>query len=1434
MLLKELRKMWQSLFSKSRLPGRRRPVLEVLEDRLAPATFTWTGNDIINNNSNWSDGNNWVGGVAPTGQVDAGTTSTYDDLVFPSGAKNTTTNNDLSGATFNSISISASGYTLGGNALTLGNPNDFNGGYITAGSSGIITDTISLSIQLGAAAGSLQFFTVNSNATLTITGDLTGTTGAQLTKSGTGTLVLSGDNSGFTGPIYINNSGGIVEAESNTALGSASSTSAIVTVGSYSQLQLSSTSGINIGNQLILNGSGIKDDGALLNVAGNNIWSGAVELDSATYLGSNQGTVTISGPISDSGSGYSLTKVGTGTVALDGNNTYRGVTYVNNGILEVENTNGLGFSDGTAATGTVVNFNPATQIGGTLELNDPTGVGFTIQTEFLDLASSGYSGGGLVNDKADNVWAGTIELDHFLIVNPSIGALLPAPGNTLTISGLIEDDSNSNPADLWKVDNGKVIFTHANTYTDDTVVSQGILEITDSQAMGPTGTAGPTNVYSGATLELAVDGHTDSVTNSTRSIDFTNTLFMVGTGYDGLGALYSHTGVNVITGSLDFSNQVDGFDFSYSGPVAIGVDADPNASSTNAYFPTYNSSGFPVSGDYSLTITGTINEYGNQTLQKVDAGQLILPGTYNLSGATDIQAGWITIGNASTLGQVTVENGASLMLKPLNPNGSLNPGGSFNLTQTLYLSGTGISDPFSGINQEGALVSLDGNTTVTGAIYLNGIAGIGVQNLDPASFASGSLTLPGEIQDGSTSGGIIKLGTERLTILDNNTFTNNVEVRQGVLLAKNNNALGAQTSVSQVIVDAGAALELGGINTAYDGEQTDSGGDLLGLQTWDKNLVLYGSGDPRLGDYAPLVTLVGDNAWRGNVSLETNTDLEIPTGTTLAIFGTIDDTGNTTSPGGSDLIVVGGGELQLYGANTFRGTTYVGTSTIAANGGNVDNIIPEIQTLTITGTSGTVTLGYGTATTTLPYNVTALDLQNALNALTSLSSSGASVSITQSGSVYTITFQGSLAVSPQTLLTASGSGGATASVVATVPPDFSTNGILTLANSQALGQTVTPEVQTVTTSGVGGTFVLSFNGSTIATPIAFDATALAVQQALDALPTIGEVGGSVSVSLTTPTPTSLVYTITFAGSLAGFDESQIQAVGSGGTTATVVTTTQGSGGVVVDNGATVQLEGNITIAGKPLIVQGTGDGTVPTTVPVQWFNLGSSPISGSSTESQATSGRVTGIAVNPNNSNNIYISTAGGGAWRTEDDGKTWMPFELPADMTVKGTTDLAVTFSGAIAVDPYNSNIIYLGTGEADNSSDSYYGTGIYKSTDGGVTWSLLTNSSNANPLYGTAISSIVVDTHGYVYAAASDQSANGSGTDAGVWRFNGTTWYNLTGVVSFNRENTTSLLNAPPDVPGPDDDYRVSFPQTDATWSDLSLVDGVLYASPGHGLRR
>lgn len=99
------------------------------------------------------------------------------------------------------------------------------------------------------------------------------------------------------------------------------------------------------------------------------------------------------------------------------------------------------------------------------------------------------------------------------------------------------------------------------------------------------------------------------------------------------------------------------------------------------------------------------------------------------------------------------------------------------------------------------------------------------------------------------------------------------------------------------------------------------------------------------------------------------------------------------------------------------------------------------------------------------------------------------------------------------------------------------------------------------------------------------------------------------------------------------------------------------------------------------------------------------------------SGRVTALAVDPTNPNVVYLGAAEGGVWKTTDGGTTWTP------LTDKQPS-LAV---GSIAIDPSNHNTIYVGTGEEDFAPDlprggnEYYGAGVLKSTDGGSTWTQL-----------------------------------------------------------------------------------------------------------------
>ncbi len=89
-------------------------------------------------------------------------------------------------------------------------------------------------------------------------------------------------------------------------------------------------------------------------------------------------------------------------------------------------------------------------------------------------------------------------------------------------------------------------------------------------------------------------------------------------------------------------------------------------------------------------------------------------------------------------------------------------------------------------------------------------------------------------------------------------------------------------------------------------------------------------------------------------------------------------------------------------------------------------------------------------------------------------------------------------------------------------------------------------------------------------------------------------------------------------------------------------------------------------------------------------------------------GRINQITFDPNNENVIYIAAPDGGVWKTTDGGNTWQPI----------TDDFASLGISDIAISPQNSNIIYVATGDRDGRSA--YSIGVYKSTDGGQTWSV------------------------------------------------------------------------------------------------------------------
>jgi len=111
------------------------------------------------------------------------------------------------------------------------------------------------------------------------------------------------------------------------------------------------------------------------------------------------------------------------------------------------------------------------------------------------------------------------------------------------------------------------------------------------------------------------------------------------------------------------------------------------------------------------------------------------------------------------------------------------------------------------------------------------------------------------------------------------------------------------------------------------------------------------------------------------------------------------------------------------------------------------------------------------------------------------------------------------------------------------------------------------------------------------------------------------------------------------------------------------------------------------------------------------------------------SGRIACVAVDPTDSDIMYLGGAQGGVWKTTDGGRSWVP-----------KTDHAPSLAmGHIDVHPTQPNIVWAGTGEHHFSNDSFYGAGLLVSVDAGESWTHRPGPSGE--LVGSFISRVAID---------------------------------------------------------------------------------------------
>src|SRR2546423_693399 len=132
-------------------------------------------------------------------------------------------------------------------------------------------------------------------------------------------------------------------------------------------------------------------------------------------------------------------------------------------------------------------------------------------------------------------------------------------------------------------------------------------------------------------------------------------------------------------------------------------------------------------------------------------------------------------------------------------------------------------------------------------------------------------------------------------------------------------------------------------------------------------------------------------------------------------------------------------------------------------------------------------------------------------------------------------------------------------------------------------------------------------------------------------------------------------------------------------------------------------------------------------------------------------GRVNAVSGVVGQPDTFYFGSVGGGVWKTTNSGRTWTPiFDSASSASI-----------GAIGVAPSNPNVIYVGTGEADMRDSIQYGDGMYKSTDGGKTWTHIGLDNTRQ------IGRVIVDPKNpHIVFVAALGHAYGSNAGRGVYR--------------------------------------------------------------------
>jgi len=959
-----------------------------------PKIFVWEGGCAPDDN--WSDGDNWAGGVAPTsGQSDI--------LVFPeeTGGKLYSFDDLANGSSFAQIIFSGSNYDITGDSISVGA-----GGITDSSSSG--DNTLGLNVMFSAAAtvGEMNSATTlyltgtvaNGGHAITVTGagttDFNGVlsgTGA-LTMSGTGTLELDAANT-YSGATTVNS--GTLLVDGASALGG---TTSPITVGSGTNTAVLLIGGaFTVTQGITVTGTGTVALGGT-NSSGTATFSAVALSNNVTLTAASGGTVNFSGVISTTTGTTAVTATGGGTVQLTAADTYNGSTTVNQGVLDITGA-------GTVRDSTSFTVNA----GATLELdnrttNTPGRIATAATTHGLTLNGGTFQFYGS-SSGASSDFVGALTLTSgasTVTVNAGTGGstvlTFASASHTAGATVLFE---GTNLGSLAGAGNTNIEFTSAtglNLTGGGGAVGTQDIDIVP-YAVGATTATGPATSF--VTYDVDANGDVDGIRplNTTTEYQITNGGAIT-TG-DNLevttGDIPGQSTVTVnsilMTGGVDWTNATaasftytitSGAFLSTSGANAVsssgagtgtiafgavgGIITTVSTLTFSNLNPITGTGGLTTSGQGTLTLTDTTNTFSGTTT--LDSGAVNLePSTANTgvaisaAGAGLIGEGAITI-NGGTLefsptGTAAAGTGVTSLARTITfgaNGGTLNMGSQIDagLTPTGFaINSTAATSAIiedstyqtSNTNQwatgNGLIIS---NTclTDTGTLQFNLTNGAMVQ-YEQASFGGslifdgvGSVSGSGNPAAGSTATttGRLAFDTSTISVTGGITFEDVMQVTE----LAGNETINSNITVANGTVANGSQPGY----TAFEGLATNTAGS---------NPLIIGT----LGSGQTLTVVPGATAILDNEFLTPSATITDSSGVTV----------NSNVFLQSNLAATSGGTLQFSQSNS-TGIQY--SSTV------IGNIVGGLGNLNLVNSAGiytdgtaavNVTCASGTATYTL-------------------------------------------------------------------------------------------------------------------------------------------------------------------------------------------------------------------------------------------------------------------------------------------------------------------------------------------------------------------------------------------------------------------------------------------------------------------------------------